>query len=71
MSKQDAKREMSSSLWGTNNRTYSRITRPFAYLWNLVIHVIFGIFLVVLSLALYECLKTGSSALIRTATAFG
>jgi hypothetical protein len=43
----------------------------FMYLFNLIIYIIFGIFLVVLSLALYERLKTGSPALVQTATAFG
>lgn len=38
---------------------------------NQIIDVVFGIFLVVLSLALYERLKTGSSAMVQTATAFG
>jgi hypothetical protein len=33
--------------------------------------VVFGIFLIVLSLALYERLKTGASAMARIATAFG
>jgi hypothetical protein len=37
----------------------------------LVPFVVFGIFLIVLSLALYEWLKTGASTMARTATAFG
>jgi hypothetical protein len=37
----------------------------------LVAYVVFGIFLVVLSLALYERLKAGSPAMAQTATAFG
>jgi hypothetical protein len=41
------------------------------YTFNLIIYVAFGVFLVVLSLALYERLKTGSPAMIQTATAFG
>lgn len=41
------------------------------YLFNLIIYIIFGIFLVVLSLALYERLKAGSPATAQTATAFG
>ncbi len=41
------------------------------YVFYLVIYVIFGIFLVVLSLALYERLKAGSSAIVQTATVFG
>lgn len=41
------------------------------YVMNLVIYVIFGAVLVVLALALHERLKAGSTALVRTATAFG
>lgn len=41
------------------------------YLWNLIIYVVFGIFLVVLTLALYERLKSGSPAIAQTAAAFG
>ena len=41
------------------------------YLANLIIYVVFGVFLVVLSIALYERLKTGAPAMAQTATAFG
>jgi hypothetical protein len=41
------------------------------YLMNLIIYVIFGIALVVLTLALHERLKAGSPAMMQTATAFG
>ncbi|MEM8533032.1 MAG: DUF4386 family protein [Chloroflexota bacterium] len=41
------------------------------YIMNLVIYVVFGIFLVVLTLALHERLKTNAPSLMRTATAFG
>ena len=41
------------------------------YIWNLIIYIVFGIFLVVLALALYERLKAGSPAMVQTATAFG
>jgi len=41
------------------------------YVWNLIIYVAFGVVLVVLSLALYDRLKTVSPALMQTATAFG
>ena len=41
------------------------------YIWYLVIYVVFGVFLVVLALALYERLKAGSPAMVQTATAFG
>ena len=41
------------------------------YIGNLFIYVIFGVFLVLLALALYERLKAGSPGLMQTATAFG
>ncbi len=41
------------------------------YLWNLIGYVVFGTFLVVLALALYERLKGGSPAMAQVATAFG
>jgi hypothetical protein len=41
------------------------------YIGNLFIYVVFGIFLVVLALALYERLKAGSPAMVQAATAFG
>ncbi len=41
------------------------------YIWNLIIYVVFSVFLVVLSLALHERLKAGSPAMVQTATAFG
>ena len=41
------------------------------YIWNLIIYVVNGVFLVVLALALYERLKAGSPAMVQTATAFG
>jgi hypothetical protein len=41
------------------------------YLWNQIIFVVFGVFLVILALALYERLKAGSPAMAQTATAFG
>lgn len=41
------------------------------YAWNLIIYVAFGIFLVVLALALQDRLKAGSPAMAQTATAFG
>ncbi len=41
------------------------------YIWNIIIYVLFGIFLVVLALALYERLKAVSTAIVQTATAFG
>jgi len=41
------------------------------YLTNLVMYVIFGVFLIVLALALYERLNTAWPAIIQTATAVG
>ena len=41
------------------------------YVWNLIIYVLFGVFLVILVLALHERLKAGSPAMARTASAFG
>jgi hypothetical protein len=41
------------------------------YILTLFVYVIFSVFLVVLALALYERLKTGSPAIIQIATAFG
>ena len=41
------------------------------YIMNLIIYVVFGVFLVVLALALYERLKAGSPAMMQTATVFG
>lgn len=41
------------------------------YIGNQFIYVVFGIFLVVLALALNERLKPGSPAMMQTATAFG
>jgi hypothetical protein len=41
------------------------------YIWNLIIYVVNGVFLVVLALALHERLKAGSPAIAQTATAFG
>jgi len=41
------------------------------YLTNLLLYVLFGVFLVVLALALYERLQAVSSAIIRMATAIG
>ena len=41
------------------------------YAWNTIIYLVFGVFLVVLLLALHERLKAGSPAIVQTATAFG
>ena len=41
------------------------------YIWNQIIYLVFGIFLVVLALALYDRLKDGSAAMVQVATAYG
>jgi hypothetical protein len=41
------------------------------YAFYLVIYVVFGAFLVVLALALFERLKAGATAMVQVATAFG
>ena len=46
-------------------------TQAIMYIWIVFIYVIFGIFLVVLALALYDRLKTDSPAMAQTATVFG
>ncbi len=43
----------------------------FIYILNLIAYIVFGFFLVVLSLALYERLKAGSPRLAQTATVIG
>jgi hypothetical protein len=43
----------------------------FLYTLHLIVYVIWGVFMVVLSLALYERLKVGSPAIMQTATVFG
>lgn len=46
-------------------------TQTAQYIGNITIYTLFGIFLVVLALALHERLKTGSEALMQTASVFG
>jgi hypothetical protein len=43
----------------------------FLYIMHLIVYVVWGIFMVVLALALYERLKASSPAIVQTATAFG
>ena len=43
----------------------------FLYMLHLIVYVVWGIFMVVLALALYERLKAGSPAIMQTATVFG
>jgi len=45
--------------------------QTFLYILHLIVYVVWGIFMVVLALALYELLKAGSPALVQTATIFG
>jgi hypothetical protein len=45
--------------------------QAFIYILNLIVYVFWGFFMVVLALALYERLKSGSPALALTATAIG
>ena len=43
----------------------------FLYTMHLIVYVVWGVFMVVLALALYDRLKAGSPALAQTATVFG
>jgi hypothetical protein len=43
----------------------------FLYILHLIVYVVWGIFMVVLALALYERLKASSPAMVQIATAFG
>ena len=43
----------------------------FLSIMHLIVYVVWGIFMVVLALALYERLKASSPAIVQTATAFG
>jgi uncharacterized protein DUF4386 len=43
----------------------------FLYIMHLITYVVWGMFMVVLALALYERLKTNSPAIMQTATVFG
>ena len=45
--------------------------QAFIYILNLFTYIVFGLFLVVLALALYERLKVGSPVLVQIATAIG
>ena len=45
--------------------------QAFLYILNLFVYIVFGVFLVVLALALYERLKAGSPALMQITTAIG
>ncbi len=41
------------------------------YVWNMIIYVVFGVFLVVVALALHERLREGARSTMQVATAFG
>lgn len=43
----------------------------FLYTMHLIVYVVWGVFMVILSLALYERLKADSPAVVKTATIFG
>ena len=45
--------------------------QTFLHILYLIVYVVWGVFLVVLALALYERLKAGSPAIVQTATVFG
>jgi hypothetical protein len=45
--------------------------QAFLYILHLIVYVVWGVFMIVLALALYERLKAGSPALVQTATVFG
>ena len=45
--------------------------QTFLYIMHLIIYVVWGVFMVILALALYERLKAGSPAIVNTATVFG
>ena len=45
--------------------------QAFLYIMHLIVYVVWGIFMIVLALALYERLKAGSPAIMQTATVFG
>lgn len=53
------------------NITFMAENQAILYVWNLVGYVIFGAFLVVLTLALHARLKDGAPGLMQVATAFG
>ncbi len=61
----------SLDLGAIQNAAFLADNQAIMYLWNLIGYVIFGVVLVILSLALYERLQGGSPAMVRTATAFG
>lgn len=50
------------------NAAFLADNQAIMYLWHLTIYVVFGVFLVVLTLALYERLKAGSPALAMTSS---
>jgi hypothetical protein len=53
------------------NAAFLANNQAIMYLWHLIIYVVFGVFLVILVLALCDRLKAGSPAMAQTATAFG
>lgn len=61
----------SSSIDPVTHAAFLAENQAVMYAWNLIIYVIFGIFLVVLSLALHDRLKESTPVLAQLATAFG
>lgn len=61
----------SSSIDPVTHAAFLVENQAIMYAWNLIIYVVFGIFLVVLSLALHERLKASTPVLAQLATAFG
>ncbi|MDQ4083133.1 MAG: DUF4386 family protein [Actinomycetota bacterium] len=53
------------------NAAFLADNQAIMYIWYLTIYVVFGAFLVVLALALFERSKAGSPAMAQTAAAFG
>jgi len=61
----------SSSIDPVTHAAFLVENQAIMYAWNLIIYVVFGIFLVVLSLALHDRLKESTPVLAQLATAFG
>jgi len=59
------------NLDSVENVTFLAKNQTIIYIWNLIIYVVFGLFLVVLALALFDRLKTDSPTLAQIATAYG
>jgi hypothetical protein len=51
--------------------TFFMENRTVVFIWHLLMYMVNGVFLVILALALYDRLKTGSPAMAQAATVFG